>query len=265
MCDQIKKPLLDVLFMSDKRKTVLLLLQDGPKEMESLLKSLDTNRPTLLPQMRVLEESHLIVHYNDSYELTTLGKIVIDKMLPLLDTLEVFDVDIDYWGAHDLRFAPGSLLCRLREIKDCKVIEPNVVNIYEINKDFIETCTISKDLLFILTFVHPIFTTLISQFIANNSNVKVIINMDLLEKFKANRPKEVKGYINSEKVRFYLYQKEMNLGTFAQNDHCSVLRLLSKDNTYDYTQLFCKGSDALKWGKELFDLYLKDSIPITEI
>ena len=75
--------------------------------MESLLKSLDTNRPTLLPQMRVLEESHLIVHYNDSYELTTLGKIVIDKMLPLLDTLEVFDVDIDYWGAHGPQVRTG--------------------------------------------------------------------------------------------------------------------------------------------------------------
>jgi len=89
--------------------------------------------------------------------------------------------------------------------------------------------------------------------------------MDLLQKFKANEQKEVNGYIINEKIKFYLYPKDISLGTFAQNDHCSVLRTLSKDRTYDYTQLFCKGPDALKWGRELFDFYLNESIPITEI
>lgn len=265
VCDQIKKPLLDVLFMSDKRKKVLLLLQDGPKGMDYLLKSLDTTRPALLPQMRVLEDSNLIIHYNDSYELTTIGKILVEEIVPLLNTLEVFDVDIDYWGNHKLMFAPRSLLSRLREIKGCKVIEPNLVNIYEANKDFIETCATSKDLFFILTFAHPVFTTLSSQFIANGSNIEIIINADLLQKFKANWQKEVQGYIDSEKVKFYLYPNDIELGTFAQNEHCFVLRMLSNNKTYDYSQLFCNGPDALKWGRELFDFYLKDSIPITEI
>lgn len=251
--------------MSEKRRTVLFLLHNGPKEMESLLKSLDTNRQALLPQMKLLEDSYLIFHYNDSYELTTIGKTVVDKMVPLLGTLEVFDVHINYWRDHDLRFVPAPLLHRLREIKGCKVIEPKLVNIYEMNKDFIETCAISKELLFILNFAHPTFTTLLSHFIANNSRVKIIINMDLLQKYKANKQIGINGYINNERISFYLYQKNMNLGTFAQNDYCSVLRLLSKDNNYDYAQLFCKGSDALKWGKELFEFYLKDSIPIREI
>lgn len=265
MCDQMKKPLLDVLFMSDKRKKVLLSLQDGPKEMEYLLNSLDTTRPALLPQMRVLEDRYLIIHYNDSYELTIIGKILVDEIVPLLNTLEVFDVDIDYWGNHNLRFAPTFLLSRLREIKGCKVIEPNLVNIYEANKDFIETCATSKDLLLILTFAHPVFITLGSQFIANGSNIEIIINADLLQKFKTTWQKEVKGYIDSGKVKFYLYQKDIELGTFAQNEHCFVLRMLSNNKTYDYSQLFCNGPDALKWGRELFDFYLKDSIPITEI
>ncbi|OPY18995.1 MAG: hypothetical protein A4E24_01750 [Methanomethylovorans sp. PtaU1.Bin093] len=73
--------------MSDKRKKVLLLLQDGPKGMDHLLKYLDTTRPALLPQMRVLEDSYLIIHYKDSYELTTIGKILFDEIVPLLNTL----------------------------------------------------------------------------------------------------------------------------------------------------------------------------------
>ncbi|KXS42568.1 hypothetical protein HWN40_08140 [Methanolobus zinderi] len=40
----MKKSLLDVIFASDKRKKVLLLLQDSPQEMETLLELLDTRR-----------------------------------------------------------------------------------------------------------------------------------------------------------------------------------------------------------------------------
>jgi predicted transcriptional regulator len=38
----MKKSLLDVLFASEKRKKTMLFLQDGPVEIEALLKSLQT-------------------------------------------------------------------------------------------------------------------------------------------------------------------------------------------------------------------------------
>ena len=94
---QISKPLLDVICKSEKRKGALLLLQDGAKEMEEILKSLDTNRQALLPQIRVLEEHYLVNHQNDVYKLTTIGKLLVDEMVPLLDIIEVLDIDIDYW------------------------------------------------------------------------------------------------------------------------------------------------------------------------
>jgi predicted transcriptional regulator len=58
----MKKPLLDVIFASEKRKNVLLVLQEGPKQMETLLESLGTIRQALLPQIRILEEHYLVAH-----------------------------------------------------------------------------------------------------------------------------------------------------------------------------------------------------------
>ena len=52
----MKKALLDVLYASDKRMRVLLLLKEEPKETQELLKFLDTTRQALLPQMKILEE-----------------------------------------------------------------------------------------------------------------------------------------------------------------------------------------------------------------
>jgi predicted transcriptional regulator len=65
--------------------------------MEEILRSLDTNRQALLPQIRVLEEHYLVNHQNDVYKLTTIGKLLVDEMVPLLDIIEVLDIDIDYW------------------------------------------------------------------------------------------------------------------------------------------------------------------------
>lgn len=81
--------MLDVLFMSEKRKGVLLLLKDGTKETEYLLDCLDTTRQALLPQIRVLQEHCLVSHSKDAYELTAIGKLIVDEMTLLLDKIEV--------------------------------------------------------------------------------------------------------------------------------------------------------------------------------
>ncbi|WP_370576009.1 helix-turn-helix transcriptional regulator, partial [Methanomethylovorans sp.] len=116
----MKKELIEVLFMSEKRKEVLLLLQDGAKEMEFLLRSLNTTRQALLPQIRILEEHHLVSHDRDTYELTTIGKLIVDKIAPVIDTVDALDADIDYWGSHILDFIPPHLLKRIGEIGKCK-------------------------------------------------------------------------------------------------------------------------------------------------
>lgn len=83
----MSKQMIDVIFSSEKRKSILLMLQDGPEEMDFFLKSLDTTRQSLLPQIRVLEDHHLVFHYDDTYELTTIGKLIVDKMIPLVEQI----------------------------------------------------------------------------------------------------------------------------------------------------------------------------------
>ncbi|AFV22224.1 hypothetical protein Mpsy_0011 [Methanolobus psychrophilus R15] len=142
----MKKMLIDILFMSEKRKETLLLLQDEAKEMEDLLRLLKTNRQSLLPQIRMLEEHYLVNHSKDTYELTTIGKLIVNEMAPLVSTTEVLDMDIDYWGAHNLGFIPSHLLERINELQKCKVLKPNVIEMFEINKDFVESAMKSNSI-----------------------------------------------------------------------------------------------------------------------
>jgi predicted transcriptional regulator len=261
----MKKPLLDVLFMSEKRKQVLLLLQEGPNEMEVLLKSLGTSRQALLPQVRILEEHHLVGHYRDTYELTVIGKLIVNEMKPFLDTLETIDNHISYLGTHDIDFIPSHILKRIKDIKGCEVIEPSLVNIYEINMDFVEMSKESSSLFFIFTFMHPTFPTIMEQFIRNKINVSIVVSKEMLKKITEEWQDEFYRFVSSGKVKFYLCQKELRLLSLSLNDDCFVLRLFSKNNEFSNRQLFCCNPEAHQWSKDLFEYYLRDSILVTAL
>jgi predicted transcriptional regulator len=54
----MRRALIETISRSEKRKDVLLLLQNGPVSMSNILQTLDVSRNALLPQMKILDEAH---------------------------------------------------------------------------------------------------------------------------------------------------------------------------------------------------------------
>lgn len=261
----MRKTLVDVIFASEKRKDILLLLRNGRMEMGDILISLDTTRQALLPQAKVLEEHHLVIHRNDSYELTAIGELLVNEMIPLIDKAEVLGVNLDYWGTHDLNFIPPHLMDRIGDIRECTVTEPSLVDTYEINRDFLELAYRSSSLYFIFNFMHPSFPSIIDQLLQKDIGIYLIISKDMLKKLKEEWSEVTERFIAGGKMRYYLHEKEMKLLSLAINDSCFVLRLLSRDNTFCNKQLACCTPRAHQWARDLFDHYMKDSVPIKKL
>ncbi|WP_370575173.1 helix-turn-helix transcriptional regulator, partial [Methanomethylovorans sp.] len=125
------KPLMDLIFASEKRMNLLLMLHDGRKEITTLTESLDTTRTALLPQTKILNEKHLIRRVDDSYELTTLGKLIVDRMLPLTEMATLLSCEWDYLGTHYLDFIPPDLLRRTDELGECYVVETTLPELFD--------------------------------------------------------------------------------------------------------------------------------------
>lgn len=260
----MKKPILDVVFASEKRKGTLLLLYEGAQEMVSLLSSLDTTRTALIPQIRILEEHHLVSHHQDTYKLTPLGNLVADGMTPILDTVKVFDTDIDYWGTHRLDFIPADLLRRMNEIRSCVVIEPCVTELFELNNKYMDEAYRSMSLHTITTLLHPQFKDTYPDMIAHGVDIQLILSYGLFQKIRVENHADLKQLINNDKIKAFVYKKPMSFISFSSNDRSLLLRLLTVSGEYDGKQLILEGPNAVNWGKELFDHYLKESIQITE-
>ncbi|KXS42928.1 winged helix-turn-helix domain-containing protein [Methanolobus zinderi] len=259
------KQLLDIIFSSEKRKRVLLLLQDGPKETNTLLRSLDTKRKSLLPQIKVLEDNNLVFHYKDTYELTSIGKVVVDKMSPLVDNIELFESDIDYWGTHRLDFVPAVLLKEMRQVKNCTILQPSLTELFELNRRFMEETYNSSHLCTVTTLFHPQFRDIYLKLVDSGVKISLIISDELFRKTKAEKYSDLKQIMNQKSVDIFVYNKPIKLASFSVNNHSLILRLLATEGQYDNRYLILEGQGAVNWGKEVFDYYLKESMPITEI
>jgi len=257
------KSLCDVIFASIKRKQVLLLLQDGAKEMEFILKSLEMTRQALLPQMKVLEEHHLVSHQKDVYQLTTIGELLVEKMAPLVGTLEVLDVDIDYWGTHDWSFLPPQFFERIKEIGECTVMSPSIENIHEAHRITDET---SKKFHYsITTFFYPHFRDIFSLILSEGADMHIIISQSLFDKLKIDNYNDLKELLSNDLVHLYLYPKKMNLLAFVYNEQMVMISPLINNGSFDSKHIISEKATAINWAKDVFECYLKSSTQITEL
>lgn len=262
----MKKNLLDVIFASDKRKNLLLLLQDGPMEMELVLTSLQTNRQALLPQIRVLEDHKLLrKDGGDVYELTVIGELIVSEMVPLLGLVDVLNENIDYWGTHDLRFIPSHLFKRLNELQSSTVIEPELSVIYEINRDFREKAKESKSMTTFTTFLFPNYASFLSELKDMGVEMSLIITNELFQKIKQENYEFLRTFVNEGHGNLFIYHDVVNVISFSQNDHCIMFRMFTKGGNFDNRLLMVHDKKALGWGKELFEYYMERSIPLTDI
>ena len=261
----MKKSLIEVIFMSEKRKKVLLLLQAGPLKMEDLLEALDTNRQGLLPQTRVLEDYHLMTKEGDVCSLTSIGELLVKQLFPLQGTVSVLDMDIDYWGSRELSFIPPELLDRFHELDSCTIIEPGMAELYEMNREFNEKIRASGSMNMVTTFLYPDFYKLFSEYVENNVEISLVLSNELAHKVKTDYRDEFKKLMEKGSINMFVSRLEMPFLSITLNDYCIFFRLLKKGLEFDSKQLMCCSSSALDWGKELFEHYLKHSVPMGSI
>jgi predicted transcriptional regulator len=261
----LKKTLLDVIFASERRKSVLLLLYDGPRKMDDILGLLKTNRPALLPQIRILEEKHLITYQNGSCELTPIGKLITEKVISLVRVSNVLDRDIEFFGTHNFSFVPEHLMMRIGELGNFKLSKPEACEVLLVDREYVEYCSNSNAVYLYTKSFYPKADKMFSSLVSKDVAVNIIAPGELLHKVKNDCSECFRELMKNRCFNLYVCQKEIELFSIGLNDHCFTMRPLRNDGTYDGACISCSSPSALEWGKELFHCYLQESLSITEI
>lgn len=261
----MKRSLLEIIFMSEKRKNLLLFLRNGPRRMEEILEVLDVTRHALLPQIKILSESSLVIKEKDVCRLSEIGELVVGDMLPLIGTLTVLEENYDYWTEHDLSSIPLPLLKRIRELGSCEIIEPELSDMFNLNKDIIAQAFGSGFVFGATAFLHPSYPSLLVDLVKNGIDVSIIMTENALEKHKIDHMQELKMFLNSGSGKLYLYPNDMKLASLFIAETFVMMCLFDRKGRYDRKDLIFRNDAAINWGKELFGFYLLSSHQIMEI
>lgn len=250
------KDLIDLLFMSQKRRELLLLLKNGGRKIEDIVSTLHVTPTGMLPQIKKLKEESLIFQENKEYRLTPLAEILVEKMEPLIDTLEVIEKNLHYWQERDLSSLPHSSLERLNELKSCSLIEPDPGNIFEPPPTFLENIQKSKRILSYSSIFHPIFPEIFRKK-EQDAEITLIVTQKIYERLKNDFKKELELYMAGEKKRLFVCIDDIKIAMIVKTECFMSADFLTSKGTFDQETIISFEPAPMQWAEDLI-LYYKD-------
>lgn len=251
--------LLDIITSSDKRKRLLLLLQDGPKTMSEILSSLDFTTTGMLPQIRILEGRNLLTQDGKKYVLTEIGQVITRHLSPLVKTVEVIEKHEGFWKGHDIGSIPSQLMMKIDQLGNYQIIENSIEEIYEPHKEFLENILKSKKLLGISPIVHPIYPDFFLQLAEKGTEVSFILTKKAFNKVEKEYHDKLTRVLSFKNVSLYISDDDIKLACVSTDRFFSISFFL-KNGVFDSrNDVVSFDESALLWGEELFNYFRERS------
>lgn len=261
----MEKELIDLLFLSEKRKDLLLLLKDGEMSIDEIKNTLPFKPTALLPQLKKLKDEQLVIEEEKNYRLSEIGKIMVEKMEALLNILAVIEENEEFWQERNLNEVPPALLQRLDELNPYTLVEQNQNNIFDLPEEFMENLSKSKHILSILTFFHPRYPLSLLENEETDTEITLIVTESLFERIKKDFEEKLTSFLTQEKKKLFVCEDGIKIAFVTATERFMITGFFGKNNTFDQKNILSFEPAALQWAEDLILYYKKQAREITEI
>jgi predicted transcriptional regulator len=246
--------LIDVVFRSQKRRDLLLLLGEKPRTMEEIKTLLDVSPTAILPQIKRLTDSDLVIQKNGSYELTDMGELVFKKVQSLVKVLILLERD-NYWIEHDLSGIPQYLLDRIGDLKGCKLVEADPSQIFEPRTELLNFFSSSRFLMVFSSLYRPEFLPLYTKLGRLESEITLIFTESVFEKFLYNYERKIRKLSTMKNAELFVCNDGVKLAELMVSDRGMMVSLFDNNGRFYHNYMSCSEPEAVNWAKELFEFY----------
>ena len=205
--EQTKQSLINLIFFSDRRKELLLLLREKPRNIDTIKEMLSVDAGSIEPHIMKMRDAHLITEERKIYRLSEIGKIIVENLEPFLSTVEVLEVSDDYWKTRDLTLIPDFLLDRIDELGQCELLEPDLEHMLETPKAFLENLQSSKEVLTFVSYFHPEAPSLYADLVENRTELTLYMTKNVTERLLSSFPGETGKLLKSKNSKVFVCQK----------------------------------------------------------
>ena len=257
--------LLNIIISSEKRRNLLILLKEGPQTWDTIKDQLHVTATGMLPQIKILEDEHLIQRDGRVYSLSCLGKIVVHYLEPFDMTLRVIDAQKEFWQTHDTSAIPYEMLLRLSELGTIQIIESSDEEIYESHSQFQEIVMNAKSVRGMAHMVHPTYPDLFLHLAKKKVRTGLIITRKVFNIVKLKYAKQLSEWLTYKDSNMYVLDEDIRLSFIITDTHLS-LTLFYHNGVFDSKRdLVSSDPSALKWGEDLFSYYVNRAQKIKDL
>jgi predicted transcriptional regulator len=224
--------LLSIISASDKRRNLLILLDSGPKEWDEIKSSLKVTSTGMLPQIKILEEEHLITKGDDrKFSLTLKGKAISAHLEPLVKTIEVFEKYQTFWNEHNLNVIPEEIFFDIKDLGNYQLLDVPDAELFDVK------CEKSS-----LIFTPSVFKIVSEKY------------RDLLEEYF--RCEHASLYVSKDDIKF----------SCAVSDSYFSMSLFYNTGAFDSKHdVVSRDPSAIAWGERIFSYFLERSEKIEKL
>jgi predicted transcriptional regulator len=256
--------LLNVISASDKRRNLLILLNSGPQEWDDIKKILKVTSTGMLPQVKILEEEHLIERDGRKFFLTPMGKVLTTHMEPLIRTMEVFDRNRKFWGEHNLSVLPPEIILNIRELGNYQIIENSDEEIFDINT-FLKNISQSKVIKGISHTVHPKYPQFFLNLAKSGVESHLILTPGVFRVIREKYRDLLEMWLECKNAHLYVPEYDIKFSYVVTDSYFSISLFYNSGVFDSKNDVVSFDSSARKWGERIFTHYQKQSKKIVSL
>ncbi len=254
--------LIDLIFLSEKRENVLLLLLQGATDINRINEVLNCTSASILPQIKKLKDAGLVSKSDEGvYDLTMIGRLVCENMKPLSTMLQVLDPEEEYWAGRDLDMIPLDLLDRIGELGDVKLIVPDLDHLYDLHDFFIDHMKASGRICSILSLFHPDHPGLFMK-LEQKAELTLIFTRSVYQRWLKDFNDVVEHLSGSARVLLFVCEDDVKPPSMHITDSVMYMSFFDIQGQYDHKDILTRGEEALLWGNDLFEHFTQQALPV---
>lgn len=263
----MKLQLVNLLLFSEKRKNLLLSLEEKPRSIDEILDMLHISRVSLLPHIKKLKEEGLIHQEGDVYSLSTIGSILVRKASPLLDAACTFEDNNHYWYHRKLDPVPFHLLKSIGNLKGSQLLEPGLTHGFDLFPELIDHFTGSSKVMLLFSFFHPLIPSFSLELAKKNVQVQLIFSRDSFDRFSGDFRDTGEKILAKENASVFVYTGiSLEIpALIAILDSALLIGFFNKKGKFEGQYLLNFEPRALSWGRDLFEYYREKSEKVCSI
>jgi predicted transcriptional regulator len=251
------------LFRSELKQQILFSLLNGSKRLSDLKVDSDSTETTILHVLKEFEELELTTKSAGVYSLSPLGQIEAQICRQSYRATTVLEQFKEFWLTHNVKAIPPNLMVKIGELQEAMLMKTESSELGKVHEIFLKMMANTNKVVGISPVFHPDYVRPFSALLNQGGTIELILTGEVLSKTLESAVcsgdgELIEKFMTLGKLKIYLVD-DLRIALTVTEEVFSM-GLFDLNGQYDYgMDLQSAHPDALAWGREVFEVYLKQA------